>query len=81
MRRRASDKDHQSELRTKVNDEEFDTVREMAAEAGVTMYEMTRRLIRYGIAWTLLIAEGGATRSVATGTQNLDPVQILGQDL
>lgn len=71
MRRRASEKDHQAELRTKVPDEAFDQVERMAAAEGVSMYVMTRELI----SWAL---SNYPSRSDGTGTQNSAPSPNFG---
>ena len=71
MRRRASEKDHQAELRTKVPDGAFDLVERLAAAEGVTMYAMVRELITWALS-------NYPTRSVGTGTQNSEPSPNFG---
>lgn len=47
---RASPKDAQSEVRTKVADEVYTRLAELADAEGVTLYEMTRRLLLIALA-------------------------------
>lgn len=71
MRRRASEKDHQAELRTKVPDDAFDQVARLAAAEGVTMYAMVRKLITWALS-------NYPARSAGTGTQNPEPSPDFG---
>lgn len=47
---RASPRDHQSELRTKVSDDIYTILVDLADAEGVTLYEMTRRLVLSALA-------------------------------
>ena len=55
---RASPKDAQSEVRTKVSDEIYTRLAELAEKEGVTLYEMTRRLLLSALAKQEPLCEG-----------------------
>lgn len=55
---RASPKDAQSEVRTKVSDSVYTRLAEIAEEEGVTLYEITRRLLLSALAERAPLLEG-----------------------
>lgn len=47
--RRASHRDQQAEIRTKISDQQFDDLQEMADQLGLTIYAVARWLIIDGL--------------------------------